>query len=71
MNLSITRIQAIFKKDYKEFSRNYAVSLMVLSPLMLAFIYNKTGTHTMDTLFLPINMVFAVVTAYVQCLPDC
>ncbi|KOY84159.1 ABC transporter permease [Lysinibacillus macroides] len=67
MNISMTRIQAIFKKDYKEFSRNYAVSLMVLLPLILAFIYNKTGAHTMDTLFLPINMTFAVVTAYVQC----
>lgn len=67
MNMSFTRIQAIFMKDYKEFSRNYAVSVMVFLPLILAFAYNKIGTSSIDVYFLPINLVFAVVTAYVQC----
>ncbi|CAM5433242.1 ABC transporter OS=Lysinibacillus sphaericus OX=1421 GN=LS41612_21490 PE=4 SV=1 [Lysinibacillus sphaericus] len=67
MNMSFTRIQAIFMKDYKEFSRNYAVSVMVFLPLILAFAYNKIGTSSIDAYFLPINLVFAVVTAYVQC----
>jgi ABC-2 type transport system permease protein len=67
MNISITRIQAIFMKDYKEFSRNYAVSVMIFLPLILAFAYNKIGTNSIDAYFLPINLVFAVVTAYVQC----
>lgn len=67
MNMSFTRIQAIFMKDYKEFSRNYAVSVMVFLPLILAFAYNKIGTTSIDAYFLPINLVFAVVTAYVQC----
>ncbi|WP_409367675.1 ABC transporter permease [Lysinibacillus sp. 38-6] len=67
MNISIARIQAIFMKDYKEFSRNYAVSVMIFLPLILAFAYNKMGTNDIDSYFLPINLVFAVVTAYVQC----
>ena len=67
MNMSMKRIQAIFMKDNKEFSRNYAVSIMVLLPLLLAFFYNKSGATTMQTYFLPINMTFAVVTAFIQC----
>ncbi|QDQ00416.1 ABC transporter permease [Lysinibacillus fusiformis] len=67
MNISLTRIQAIFMKDYKEFSRNYAVSTMILLPLILAIVYNKIGANDISTYFLPINMAFAVVTAYVQC----
>ncbi|CAM5711206.1 ABC-2 type transporter transmembrane domain-containing protein OS=Lysinibacillus sphaericus OX=1421 GN=LYSIN_03142 PE=4 SV=1 [Lysinibacillus sphaericus] len=41
MNMSFTRIQAIFMKDYKEFSRNYAVSVMVFLPLILAFLTTR------------------------------
>ncbi|MDM5246072.1 MULTISPECIES: ABC transporter permease [unclassified Lysinibacillus] len=67
MNISMTRIQAIFMKDYKEFSRNYAVSLMALMPLIMAILYNQTGANTISMYFLPINMVFSIVTAYVQC----
>ncbi len=67
MNMSMKRIQAIFMKDYKEFSRNYAVSVMVLMPLFLAFFYNKMGAETMQDYFLPINTTLAMVTAFVQC----
>lgn len=67
MNISIKRIRAIFIKDYKEFSRNYAVSTMVLLPLLLAFFYNKSGADTLQMYFLPINMTFAMVTTFVQC----
>lgn len=67
MNISIKRIRAIFIKDYKEFSRNYAVSTMVLLPLLLAFFYNKSGATTLQMYFLPINMTFAMVTTFVQC----
>ncbi len=67
MNLSIKRIRAIFIKDYKEFSRNYAISTMVLLPLIMAFFYNKSGADTLQTYFLPINMTFAIVTAFIQC----
>lgn len=67
MNISMTRIQAILVKDYKEFSRNYAVSIMALVPLILAFVYNKTGTSGMQIFLLLINITFSLVTAYVQC----
>lgn len=67
MNLSMTRIQAILMKDYKEFSRNYAVSIMVFMPLILAFLYSKTGSATIATYFLSINIAFSMVTTYVQC----
>lgn len=67
MNFSMTRIQAILVKDYKEFSRNYAVSTMVLLPLIMAYLYNQSGSNSISIYFLPINMAFAVVTTYVQC----
>lgn len=67
MNMSMKRIQAIFMKDYKEFSRNYAVSVMVLLPPLLAFLYNKMGVETMQDYFIPINTTLAMVTAFVQC----
>ncbi|MBD8026552.1 ABC transporter permease [Ureibacillus sp. Re31] len=65
--MNFSRIQAIFIKDYKEFSRNYAVSIMVLLPLIMAFIYNKTGVNNIQAYFLPINLAFTSVTAFVQC----
>ena len=67
MNMSMKRIQAIFMKDYKEFSRNYAVSVMVLLPPLLAFLYNKMGSETMQSYFIPINTTLAMVTAFIQC----
>ena len=66
MNLSLKRIQAIFMKDYKEFSRNYAVSMMIFLPLILAFMYRESETATIQNYFLPLNMTFSMVTAYVQ-----
>ncbi|KIL51566.1 ABC-2 type transport system permease [Jeotgalibacillus alimentarius] len=66
MNVSVKRMRAIFIKDYKEFSRNYAVSTMVLMPLILAFFYQNAGASTLDMYFLPINMTFAVVTTFIQ-----
>ncbi|WP_342514359.1 ABC transporter permease [Sporosarcina sp. FSL K6-1522] len=67
MNVSINRIRAIFMKDYKEFSRNYAISTMVLLPLFLAFMYNRMGADTLDMYMMPINMTFAIVTTFIQC----
>lgn len=66
MNVSIKRIQAIFVKDYKEFYRNYAISTMVLMPLALAFIYSMTGDMDLQSLFMPINLTFAMITAFIQ-----
>ncbi|MEO4054990.1 ABC transporter permease [Solibacillus sp. CAU 1738] len=66
MNISITRIQAIFMKDYKEFSRNYAISSMIFLPLILAFFYSQSDSDTTQMIFLPVNMTFAIVTAFIQ-----
>lgn len=67
MNMSIKRMQAIFMKDYKEFSRNYAVSVMVFLPLFLALFYNKSGVNSIEAYLLTINMTLAIVTAFIQC----
>lgn len=66
MNMSMKRIQAIFVKDYKEFSRNYAVSSVILMPIILAIFYGRIGSTSMDMYFFPINMTFSMVTAYIQ-----
>ena len=67
MNMSMKRMQAIFMKDYKEFSRNYAVSVMVFLPLFLALFYNKSGVNSIEAYSLTINMTLAIVTAFIQC----
>lgn len=66
MNVSVKRMRAIFIKDYKEFSRNYAVSSMLLMPLVIAFLYRDSGTASLDLYFLPINMAFALLTTFIQ-----
>ena len=67
MNLSIRRMQAILVKDYKEFSRNIAVSSMVFMPLIFAAVYSRMGVDTMQGYFMPINLTFSVVATYIQC----
>lgn len=67
MNLSIKRMQAILIKDYKEFSRNMAVSSMVFLPLILAAVYSRMGVDTIQGHFMSINMTFSLVATYVQC----
>ncbi|TFE02409.1 ABC transporter permease [Jeotgalibacillus salarius] len=66
MNVSVKRMRAIFIKDYKEFSRNYAISTMVLMPLVLALFYQNAGAASLDLYFLPVNMTFAFVTTFIQ-----
>ena len=43
MNFSMRRVNAIFQKDFKDISRNSAVSVTALMPLILAFVYGKDG----------------------------
>lgn len=66
MNISLKRIQAIFIKDYKEFYRNYAISTMVLLPLILAFVYSTAPERDLQNIFIPINLTFAMITAFIQ-----
>lgn len=67
MNISFKRIQAIFIKDYKEFSRNYAVSIVFLFPIIMAFLYSRMdGETSINQLFLLFNMTYAMIGTYVQ-----
>ena len=66
MNISVKRIQAIFMKDYKEFSRNYVLSSGVLMPLVLAFFYGRMDSNSIDMYFLPLNVTLSMITTYVQ-----
>ncbi|MTD30599.1 ABC transporter permease [Planomicrobium sp. YIM 101495] len=67
MNMSIKRINAIFQKDFKDFSRNSAVSVTILFPLIMAFIYKNMDTVTLDTYYLLFNMSFAIIATFIQC----
>jgi len=67
MNISMQRIRAIFIKDYKDFSRNMAVSIMVFLPLIMAALYEKLGKASIDAHFMSINLTFVLVATYVQC----
>lgn len=66
MNISIARIQAIFMKDYKEFSRNYAISIVMFMPLIVAFFYKQAGDHSISSIFMTVNLTFGMVTTFVQ-----
>lgn len=67
MTFSWKRINAIFQKDFKDFSRNLAVSIVIFLPLFIAAIYGRMGLDTIQAHFLSINMTFAMVGTYVQC----
>lgn len=66
MNLSYKRIQAIFLKDYKEFSRNYSISIILIFPVVFAFLYRGDDpSQTFMTAFV-LNFSFAMLTSFVQ-----
>src|SRR5690606_1455103 len=66
MNVSLKRIQAIIVKDYKEFSRNYAISVMILFPLLFAFMYRSDGAEQATMYAFVINFSLAMLTRFVQ-----
>lgn len=66
MNLSMKRMMAIFVKDYKEFSRNMSISIVIIMTPLLSLVYGKTGENTIDSYFLIFNMTFVMVATYVQ-----
>lgn len=67
MMISWKRIYAIFIKDYKDFSRNLAVSTMVVLPIILAAFYNRLDMNSIDSFYMLFNLTFAMVATYVQC----
>ncbi|TDL32934.1 ABC transporter permease [Jeotgalibacillus sp. S-D1] len=66
MTFSLKRSLAIFRKDYKDVSKNLYVSTTVLMPLILAAVYGRTGVETVEVYFLVFNLTFTMVAAYVQ-----
>lgn len=66
MNFSMRRVNAIFQKDFKDVSRNYAVSMSVMMPLILAFIYGRFGDISIEAHYLVINMAFVIVGTFLQ-----
>ncbi|MBK3496108.1 ABC transporter permease [Viridibacillus sp. YIM B01967] len=67
MSTSVKRIQAILIKDYKETSRNMAVSSMLFLPLILAAFYSRAGFDSIQGHFMGINFTFTMVCTYIQC----
>lgn len=66
MTFSFRRINAIFQKDLKDFSRNMAISITLLFPPILAFFYSRSGVDSIEAYYLIINMVFTMIATFVQ-----
>src|SRR5690606_39173865 len=58
---------AIFQKDFKDFSRNMAVSVVIIIPPILAAIYGRMGVDSIESHYMIINIAFSMVAAFVQC----
>ncbi|WP_252501792.1 ABC transporter permease [Sporosarcina sp. Marseille-Q4943] len=67
MMISLKRMNAIFQKDFKDFSRNFAVSTVIFVPLFLAAFYGRMGVDSIESHYMLINMTFGMVAAFVQC----
>lgn len=66
MNISMKRIQAIFMKDYKEFSRNYAISIMLFFPIVFAIFYRSDAPSTMFMYAFVLNFSLSMMTSFIQ-----
>lgn len=67
MTFSFKRVGAIFQKDYKDFSRNMATSIVIFMPPILAAIYGRMGIGSIDSYYMLINLTFSMVATFVQC----
>lgn len=67
MIFSMRRVNAIFQKDFKDISRNYAVSISALMPLFLAFLYGRMGDISIEAHYMVINITLVGVGAFLQC----
>ncbi len=67
MRISLKRIRAIFVKDYKEFSRNYAVSIIMIFPILLALLYRYGDPFLRPGAFgFFLNISFTMLPSLVQ-----
>lgn len=66
MSISFKRARAIFVKDYKEFSRNYAISIILIVPIIFAFLFRVSSPSiTVAAAFL-LNTSFVILTSLAQ-----
>ncbi|GIP59037.1 ABC transporter permease subunit [Paenibacillus woosongensis] len=66
MSISLKRAGAIFVKDYKEFSRNYAISIMLIFPILFAFLFRNAGPLLPGAIGLVLNLSFVILTSFAQ-----
>lgn len=64
--LSIRRIQAIFIKDFWEFSRNYAISIMIFMPIIVAIIFQDRVPDVQYLSIFIMSMTYGIVTSFIQ-----
>lgn len=68
MNFSMRRVNAIFQKDFKDISRNSAVSVTALMPLIMAFVLGKMNKEvSIDAHYMVINLSMVIIATFVQC----
>jgi ABC-2 type transport system permease protein len=66
MSISLKRAQAIFVKDYKEFSRNYGISIMLIMPIMFAVLFRSAGASLPGASGFLYNISFVLLTCFAQ-----
>ncbi|MGF7048997.1 ABC-2 type transport system permease protein [Paenibacillus sp. DS2015] len=67
MSISLKRARAIFVKDYKEFSRNYAISIMLLFPIFFALILRSAPPSLLPgAIGIVLNTSFVILTCFAQ-----
>ena len=66
MNISYKRIQAIFLKDFKEFTRNYSISIILVFPIFFALLYRSDDPTQIFMTGFVLNFSFAMVTSFIQ-----
>lgn len=66
MSISLKRAQAIFVKDYKEFSRNYAISIILTFPILFAFLFRSAGSSLPGAIGFLLNTSFVILTCLAQ-----
>lgn len=66
MSFSLKRAGAIFVKDYKEFSRNYAISIMLIFPIIFALLFRGAGQLLPGAVGFVFNASFVILTCFAQ-----
>ncbi|WP_313640890.1 ABC transporter permease [Paenibacillus sp.] len=66
MSISYKRARAIFVKDYKEFSRNYAISIMLIFPIIFALLFKRAGASLPGASGFLFNSSFVLLTCFAQ-----